>query len=114
MSTGVDIVSLAAHALSDPDRAEQYVANLTEGLGEGLLTVGTGKDARLVGVAASLAPLRLGRVLPPANRVRLIKAWRDDSRPGRKIGVVTIGKMLGMSIGQVSRDSHEQFPSTSP
>ncbi|GAB3869552.1 hypothetical protein ACFPIJ_21865 [Dactylosporangium cerinum] len=105
MNTSVDVVSLAAQALSDPDRAEQYVRNITEGLGERSLAMGPWNDARLVGVAASLAPLRLGRVLPPANRVRLIKRWRDDARPGGKIGVIVIAKILGIGVGTVSRDT---------
>ncbi|MFF4811017.1 hypothetical protein ACFY03_22680 [Micromonospora chersina] len=106
MSTSIDVVSLAAQALSDPDRAEQYVENITDGLGGAALAIGgTSKDARLMGVAASLAPLRLGRVLPPANRVRLIKRWRDPARPGGQISVQLIAKILGISVGLVSMDS---------
>lgn len=107
MNASVDVVSLAAQALSDPDRAEQYVRNVTEGLGEGALAKGPWTDARLVGVAASLAPLRLGRVLPTANRVRLVKHWRDESRRGGRIGVIVIAKILGIGTGTVSRDTRQ-------
>lgn len=107
MSTSMDVVALAAHALNEPDRAEQYVRNLTDGLAEASLAMGPWENPRLIGVAASLAPLRLGRVLPPVNRARLIKRWRSDARLGGKIGVIVIGKILGIGIGTVSRDARK-------
>ena len=101
-------------------RLSNYAASAAErgvSAREDILALANGVPAAEfeIAVTAKISAMRLGRVLPAADRIAIVKAWTAKDRVGGKISGKVIAPTLGVVESTISldkRDGEETTTST--